>query len=92
MKKIMQQTNTDSFKIMVDIGSQQEQRIEQEGIYNPTASEKAIPKSLSKGEKSTFDPSQDCQVKILQKSRQGGKCKYELVGVEVFNRRFEEEK
>ena len=92
MKKIMRQTNADSFKIMVDIGSQQEQRIEQEGIYNPTASEKLNPKPLSKGEKSSFDPSQDCQVTILQKSRKGGRCKYELVGVEVYNRRFEEEK
>jgi len=92
MKKIMKQTNEDSFNIMVDIGSQQEQRIEEEGIYNPTASEKLNPKPLGKGEQSPFDPSQDCKVKVLQKSRKGGRCKYELVGLEVYMRRLEEEK
>jgi hypothetical protein len=91
MKKIMKQTNEDSFNIMVDIGSQQEQRREQEGIYNPTASEKLNPKPLAKGEQSTFDPERDCKVKVLQKSRMGGRCKYELVGLEVYMRRLQEE-
>jgi len=91
MKKIFKQTHPDSFKIIVEIGSQQEMRIEEEDTYNPTASENLNPKPLTKGQKSTFDPSQDCKVVVLQRSRQGGKCKYELVGLEVYNRRFEEE-